>query len=947
MKKIIFSLCFVLLTIHAFADEWRKQPGAARDISIGANGDVWVVGNIPGSNGYSIHKWNGTGWNEIDGSATNIAVEPNGNPWVINNLNQIWRREGNRWIQMPGAASDIAIGSNGAKWIIGITNTTDGKNIQFWNAGNWTTVPGGGVSIAVGPNGQPIVATASGAIKERLADGSWFLYPGAAKDVAIGADGSLWVIGMGSRSGSFSIHKWNVSEWQEFDGGGTRIAVDHYGMPYVINHVFEIYKRTFTKPNYAYSRSTIRSIKHNFQYNGRVESLSLNPVNANHIMLASGGGVFETFNAQDEGRTWTNNSDFNNPFITDVLLSGIPSYTYAWAVSYDEFSTSSLPQIWEKKKTGWWGRAEFERGTFSVTGRTAAYRVIHGPDKASFFACGDFGIASFGISGQWSLMRRNFTIPIYSMAILKNGAMVAVSSAGLYVFDQAGDRWRLTNASLRISDASGRFKLNTDFSNSVFLFNDIERSGKIHYSTDGINWNSFASPALPPDAAGGFYSVYMDSLVAGKYSLLVSNKFKFFQADISGTSPANAIAGCNNSNPVTWSAEIKPGHDDTRHFLRFPATASNNKIIMTSDGGVHSSSLDYGAGLRYAWATDNTSSGLNNLDVYNLTGTNQLVNFGTQHNGFGVLNNDFTLKAQGLNEGYLLDRRGFGSIAPRTVLFAPDKRGPTGLRIPGAAVGDPEITVCGGTNNLWKGPDDGWGNPVWMGNRIYIQDAKPVSPTSEIYPWKISFNDGCTWQNLPATNNVRAEANAFLSTNRNATQVLTSSIQTSDGIKLAKLTNPTNPAAAAWSYPAMRSFTGGFHRYGADFYFHPLFAVSTTNSDSIFAVEASTFKLKVSTNGGNDWTEVTSLHNILRDNGAMLKSVKGVNQITAIAFSPYDSQIVLAGTSTAGIYISYTGGSTWMRLIDTGLVNITDFHWKNAVDVVVSTYGHGVYLMRL
>ena len=503
----------------------------------------------------------------------------------------------------------------------------------------------------------------------------------------------------------------------------------------------------------------------------------------------------------------------------------------------------------------------------------------------------------------------------------------------------------MRNTDIRARDASERFNLGADFSKTVLLFNDIQNSEKIYYSSDGINWNFFASPARAANGSGGFCSIYMDSLVAGSYSILVSNKLHFFQADITGASPATAISRFNNTNPVTWSARIQPGHDDTRHFIKFPGIA--NKIIMTSDGGVHSSSFNYANRLRYSWITDNTSSGLNNLDIYNLTGTNESVNFGTQHNGFGVLNNDFTLRGQGHNEGYLLNRRGFGAFAPRTVLFAPDNNGPTGLRFQDAALGEPQIIACPRPFILWSGPNDGWGNPVWMGNRIYIQDARPAAGSRDVYPWSISFNDGCSWQNLPSTSNERSDKNAYLSTNRNGSQFLTSSILTSTGKKLARLINPTNPTTASWTYPAMRLLTDGIWYTGADYYYYPLYAVSPTNADSIFAVEKSTAKLKLSTNGGYDWDEVTSLHSYFVAEGELLKSVKGKNQITAVAFSPFDSKLILVGTCTAGLFISYTGGDSWTRLIETGLMNITDFHWKNGVDVVVSTYGHGLYKLRL
>ncbi len=67
------------------ANQWIPQPGLAKDIDIGADGSVWVIGmNSRGSGGNSIHKWTGFGWEEVGGAAVNVAATANGGAWVIN-----------------------------------------------------------------------------------------------------------------------------------------------------------------------------------------------------------------------------------------------------------------------------------------------------------------------------------------------------------------------------------------------------------------------------------------------------------------------------------------------------------------------------------------------------------------------------------------------------------------------------------------------------------------------------------------------------------------------------------------------------------------------------------------------------------------------------------------------------------------------------------------------
>jgi len=70
---------------------WKMIGGKAKDIGVGSDGSVFIIGTNPGGGGYGIWKWTGSGWNEIGGSAVAISVDESGNPWVVNSADQIFR----------------------------------------------------------------------------------------------------------------------------------------------------------------------------------------------------------------------------------------------------------------------------------------------------------------------------------------------------------------------------------------------------------------------------------------------------------------------------------------------------------------------------------------------------------------------------------------------------------------------------------------------------------------------------------------------------------------------------------------------------------------------------------------------------------------------------------------------------------------------------------------
>ena len=125
------------------------MPGAARDIAIGADGSVWVIGLDPAPGGNGLHRWQYGQWQRNDGGGVRVAVGPDGQPWVVQANGNVLRRSGPYWNPLPGNASDIAVGSDGTAWIIGAEAAGGNAGILRWTGGNWARVDGAAQSIAV------------------------------------------------------------------------------------------------------------------------------------------------------------------------------------------------------------------------------------------------------------------------------------------------------------------------------------------------------------------------------------------------------------------------------------------------------------------------------------------------------------------------------------------------------------------------------------------------------------------------------------------------------------------------------------------------------------------------------------------------------------------------------------------------------------------------------
>jgi hypothetical protein len=147
------------LTNGAFA----LMPGLARDIGIGANGAVWVIGTNMRNGSFGVWSWNGSTWIADPGSGEEIDVTANGQPVLNGSDGKIWIKDGGAnqgWTQFAAAASpDLRVSDIGLSpcsrsftadpggsemWVI--DKAGDGNTVWTWR-NSWL-----GPSFASSPN---------------------------------------------------------------------------------------------------------------------------------------------------------------------------------------------------------------------------------------------------------------------------------------------------------------------------------------------------------------------------------------------------------------------------------------------------------------------------------------------------------------------------------------------------------------------------------------------------------------------------------------------------------------------------------------------------------------------------------------------------------------------------------------------------------------------------
>lgn len=227
---------------------------SARDVAVGANGQVWIVGNEVRTFGFSLHRLQGTVWQEVasDG-ADRVVVDAAGMPWIVQNDGKILRgvagSAGIEWRQFPGeCALDLAIG--GADQDIWMTRCGDGR-VFSWDGLSWRDRGRYANSIAVGPNGTVwMIDGGERVFNYSPATGRWeFRHGTGARYVALSPSGKVYVLSDEFAANGLVAKALNIHEaWVPMGRGaiGVRIAAGNDDV-WLANNMLELYR--FVEPS--------------------------------------------------------------------------------------------------------------------------------------------------------------------------------------------------------------------------------------------------------------------------------------------------------------------------------------------------------------------------------------------------------------------------------------------------------------------------------------------------------------------------------------------------------------------------------------------------------------------------------------------------------------------------------------------------------------------------
>jgi hypothetical protein len=187
---------------------------------------------------------------------------------------------------------------------------------------------------------------------------------------------------------------------------------------------------------------------------------------------------------------------------------------------------------------------------------------------------------------------------------------------------------------------------------------------------------------------------------------------------------------------------------------------------------------------------------------------------------------------------------------------------------------------------------------------------------------------------------------------------------------LARLLPKPNAPDATTDYPAMQIVVtpgvppakkpfGGFGRPPAMTDWLHVLGVDPWHPNHLLAPDVINQTMLESTDGGVTWTEMTQLTQQVTDSGTLnFRGRQFFNQnadqypadffpislVSAISFYPEGPDQVALGTTQNGIFLSQDGGKIWIKVPGSEKATlITSIYWRSANDLIVSTYGRGLW----
>ena len=455
MKKILISTTFLmLLTIAGFSQNgnWRQMQNSATDITVGADGSIWIIGTDRQEGGFGIYKWNGRNWSRADGAAEKIAIDRNGNPWVINSRLEIYQRQGNSWRQLPGEANEIAAGADGSMWIVGNDQVDGGYGIYKWNGRDWSRINNiSGEKIAVDRSGNAWIVRSDGSIYQRNRN-SWNQMPGAATEISTGADGSIWITGTDRQNNGYGVYRWDGRDWSRMDGEAVKVVADRSGNVWGINARQQILQGSANSGGYQGNGGSWRQLP------GKATDIAAGADGSMWITgtdrMEGGYGIYKW-----DGRDWRQTDGAGERIMVD--RSGNP-----WVINSDG-------EIYQRRNNVW-----------SLMPGSAS-DISAGADGSIWIIGSDRDNRNYGGNGVYQLRGRNWTqvenIDANRIAVDRSGNVWAINPDGA-IYQKRRNSWNKMPGEAR--------EITAGADGSVWIIGmDRQAEGYGIYKWNGSDWS--------------------------------------------------------------------------------------------------------------------------------------------------------------------------------------------------------------------------------------------------------------------------------------------------------------------------------------------------------------------------------------------------------------------------------------------------------------------------
>ncbi len=193
--------------------KYSPEAKFAKDIGVGADGTVWIIGNEERPGGYApmwLKDLVSKSWVTLRGNAAavRLAVAPDGIAYTVNSGGKVWtllQAGGGDLLSPEGEefAKDIGVGADGTVWVISTEERPGGyapKWLKDAKTQSWGTAGGtaAGVRIAVGQDGKAYTVDSKGAVwtfgQDGKAEPVGNQGENFAQDIGVGRAGAVWVV---------------------------------------------------------------------------------------------------------------------------------------------------------------------------------------------------------------------------------------------------------------------------------------------------------------------------------------------------------------------------------------------------------------------------------------------------------------------------------------------------------------------------------------------------------------------------------------------------------------------------------------------------------------------------------------------------------------------------------------------------------------------------------